>query len=192
MTAWEQVLLQPTASAPPDHVARFVADAEERMARFLSDREDERVPAFVASSGHLVWDALRRISEDGLASGWTFCEWGSGIGLVTGLAALAGFDARGIEIESDLVEPSRDLLRSHAIEARIDEGSYLPTGAFTDEMEGERFAPADANVIYAFPWPAEEKVLERVFLRFAPRNSLFVTFHGGLNLRIRRNPYTVP
>ena len=41
-------------------------------------------------------------------------------------------------------------------------------------------------MVYAYPWPAEEKVLDRVFLRFAPVGSLLVTFHGGLDLRIRR------
>jgi hypothetical protein len=106
--------------------------------------------------------------------------------VVTALAAFAGFEARGIEIEPVLVALSRDLLAVHAVPVRIEEGSYLPSGVFTDEIAAESFAPARAAVVYAYPWPAEEEVVARVFLRFAPADALLVTFHGGVDLRIRR------
>jgi hypothetical protein len=186
MTAWEPISIRPSRSAPPDPVARLVEDARARTDALLAARDDERVPAFAASDGPLAWNVLTRIREDGLASGPRFVEWGSGLGVMTGLAALAGFEARGIEIGPSLVAASRDLLRAHGIEARIEEGTYAPPGAFADEMTLETFPPAEADVIYAYPWPAEEAVVSRVFLRYAPPEALLVTFHGGADLRVRR------
>ena len=65
-----------------------------------------------AEGGHSINESLgvlRALSEGGLARGWRFCEWGSGFGVVVGLAALVEFDACGIEIEALLVAEARKL-----------------------------------------------------------------------------------
>ncbi|MCP5067966.1 MAG: hypothetical protein GY946_15500, partial [bacterium] len=64
---------------------------------------------FVGSELTTVDRALSRIQAECLARGPVFCEWGSGLGGVCGVAALNGFTPLGIEIQKDLVESARAL-----------------------------------------------------------------------------------
>ncbi len=54
-----------------------------------------------------------------------FCEWGSGIGVVTAMAEMLGFEACGIEIDAPLAAASRELLRDFKLSAPIETGDYL-------------------------------------------------------------------
>jgi hypothetical protein len=184
--------LVPEPVPPEGRAGALVADAERRVERFLESESIERIPGFVVGNAWLAWDALTRIREEGLAPGPRFCEWGSGFGIVTGLAALAGFDACGIEIEPELVEHSRALLADHGIPAEFHRGSYVPDGARTDEIdEGALdrdlgFGAADFDVVYAYPWPVEEDLVACLFAAHAPPGALLLTFHGRRDLRVRR------
>src|SRR5262245_56041899 len=93
----------PPVDLPADAV-RFIREAEERIEQFQSEC---RVPAFVPCDYRAAFSVLRGLAEGGLARGWRFCEWGSGFGVVVGLAALVEFDACGIEIEESLVREAR-------------------------------------------------------------------------------------
>jgi len=192
MPGLTRIAFTPEAESPGGPAAAFVEDAERRIRRFEKSDSAERVPAFFASDPRIVWNALVRIRDEALAPGRRFCEWGSGFGVVAGLAALAGYDSCGVEIDRGLVECSRGLLADHGISARIHRGSYVPPGAFTGETDApalERelgFSPAAFDVVYAFPWPAEEELIARLFTAGAPEGSLLVTFYGGADLRLRR------
>lgn len=176
----------PDAWTLPVPVQSFVADAEARMQRFRQSPDAPRIAAFVASNPRLAWHALRRIRDEDLAIGDTFIEWGSGFGAISGLAAFAGFTARGLEVEPALVAESRQLLAAHDLSTIIDTGSYLPPGAFRNEMTSETFAPADADVVYVYPWPAEQQLIREIFRRFGRDNALLVSFTGGIGLEIHR------
>ena len=69
---------------------------------------------FVPCNYEMFWDIL-----DAQPRG-TFCEYGSGFGIATGLAELLGFDALWIELSPDLVAASRDLLGSQELKARLE------------------------------------------------------------------------
>jgi hypothetical protein len=181
---------QPVALDLPAPARALVADAEARIKAFGARPAEQRVPAFVASNPGLVWHALRRIRDEGLAPGNRFIEWGSGFGIVTGLAALAGFAARGIEIAPALIAESRRLLADHRLPAVVETGSYLPPGIYTDEIRAERFPPADADVVYVYPWPAEARLVREVFRRFGRDGALLVSFSGGVGLEIHRRVAT--
>jgi|GEM_PF-960179 len=111
----------------------------------------------------------------------TFVELGSGMGLITILADLLGFEAYGIEIDEDLVEISRDLADRYGSSASFVQGSFVPTH-YRDEialLDGEfytiaegldayaelGFDLADFDLVYAYPWPGEEEWLEELFAR---------------------------
>src|SRR5262245_48123530 len=109
-----EVELTLSDDAVPDDVARLLADAQQRVNQ-LEDETRAAIPAFVPSDFQLAYRALLAIKSARLATGRRFIEWGSGIGAVTCLAVLAGYDAVGIEIEPTLVAIAEDLAQSHNI-----------------------------------------------------------------------------
>src|SRR5438874_6164144 len=90
---------------PPD-VRRFLREADERIDDF---QVWSRVPAFVPCDFEGAYRVLRAIADSTLARGLRFCEWGSGFGVTTCLAAMVGFDACGIEIDGELVAHAQRL-----------------------------------------------------------------------------------
>ena len=70
-----------------DLAADFVCEGKKRFASV-------KCFDFVPSDYDHVWQVL-----DSLPRG-VFCEWGSGMGIITGLAEILGFSAQGIEINT--------------------------------------------------------------------------------------------
>ncbi|MFO0825394.1 MAG: hypothetical protein U0792_20125 [Gemmataceae bacterium] len=183
----------------PADVRRFIADADERIERF---HEGCRVPGFVASDYALAYRRLRDLSASAFTRGRQFCEWGSGLGVVTCLAAMLDFDACGIEIEGDLVNEARQLAADFDNPAEFVQGSFVPRGAerrvyaageyswFTTEgdhaYEELGLDISDMDVVFAYPWPDEEAVTAELFERYAGPGAVLVTYHGTDDLRIRR------
>src|SRR4051812_41645058 len=97
-----EVEFAPRKIAIPPDVAAVLADAHDRIEALDSATRVE-IPAFVHSNFELAYFSLAEILESNLATGRRFIEWGSGIGVVTCLAAGIGFDAVGIEIEPKLI-----------------------------------------------------------------------------------------
>src|SRR5262245_43385985 len=91
-------------SGLPSDVIAFLREADERIERF---HVAGRVPAFVPGDYHGAYVVLRALAQAELAPGTLFCEWGSGFGVVTCLAAMLDFSAHGIEIEGELVDAAR-------------------------------------------------------------------------------------
>ena len=186
--------------APPDDVRAFLDEADRRIERF---QIENHIPGFVPSDFALVYDFLRTIAT-GYSPGNLFCEWGSGFGVVTCLAAMLDFDAHGIEIESDLVLAARQLAEDFAIPAEFALGSFIPKGSKIELGEApfnwlttDAAPPTemdleldDFNVIFAYPWPDEQWVIEDLFERHAANGALLVTYLSDENLRLqrKRNP----
>ena len=76
----------------PPEVRRFIRDADRRIADF---QIWARGPAFVPSNFEPAYRVLRAVTENPVARGTRFCEWGSGFGAVTCLAAMLEFEAVG-------------------------------------------------------------------------------------------------
>jgi hypothetical protein len=191
--------LPPGAPDPPHDVQAFLREAGRRVERF---REGRRLPGFVPSDFGAVYAGLQGLDEENLAPGRWFCEWGSGFGVAACLAALLGFDACGIEIEGELVDESRRLADDFGLPVQFARGSFLPAAADARACAAGGFAwlatgevcghqalgldPDDFDVIFAYPWPDEERLTAALFDRYARPGAVLATYHGGDAVRLRR------
>jgi hypothetical protein len=182
----------------PGDVCAFLREAQARIDCFQRDRI---IPSFVASDFTQVYAVLEYLAQVAVSPGNLFCEWGCGFGVVTCLAAMLDFDACGIEIEGELVDHARQLASDFDLPVEFICGSFIPQGSEdcfrpnqqftwlttdTGPDEDRELGPADFDVIFAYPWPDEEYVVERLFERYAGVGALLVTYHGGEEFRLRR------
>ncbi len=164
----------------------------EQVGKRRSLLTDSERGAFVGSELPAVDRALSRIQAEGLARGPVFCEWGSGLGGACGAAALNGFTPFGIEIQRDFVESARALAENLNLAMVFAEGTFLlpgdedltdpatlHTGLVFDRRAWDELdlAPADCDVVFAYPWPGEESIVDGAFARHASPGALLLTFH---------------
>lgn len=189
----------PTAETPvsDDSLANLVEAVSQRLL-VLTDGEHR---AYVGSELPAVDRALSRIQHEGLARGPVFCDWGSGLGGVCGVAAINGFRPYGIEIQPKLVASARSLAIDLNYAMVFAEGTFLLPGdedlaagahfhtrldfnaRAWDEME---LTPEDCDVVFAYPWPTEEAFVDDVFRRHASANSLLLTYHDLGRVLVQR------
>ncbi len=131
-----------------------------------------------------------------------FCEWGSGLGVVCCLAAMTGFRAFGVEANGRLVRKARRLAADFDLPAEFVRGNYIPRVAAGRLLAGREFAwlsrsgrcghtalgisPDEFDLVYAYPWPDEETLVEQLFDRHARPGALLLTYHGERGLWLRR------
>jgi hypothetical protein len=180
-----------------DSLANLV-DAVNQRLLVLTDGEH---PAYVGSELPAVDRALSRIQNEGLARGPVFCEWGSGLGGVCGVAAINGFTPYGIEIQRELVASARLLASDLNYAMVFAEGTFLLPGdeelaagadshtrlefnaRAWDELE---LTPEDCDVVFAYPWPNEEAFVDNIFRRHASADALLLTFHDLGRMLVQR------
>jgi hypothetical protein len=188
-----------TRSAFPGDVRALLREASQRLRRL---QQELYVPGFIPSDFRYVYRALRAVTAADLVPGDRFCEWGSGLGVVTCLAAMMGFDACGIEIEAELVDAARELADDFGLSAEFVHGSFIPGGRRADAVCARSFAwletgktgayrelgsdPDEFELIFAYPWPDEEGPTGDLFEHYAADGAVLLTFHGGDKLRFRR------
>jgi hypothetical protein len=181
----------------PGDVRAFLREADRRVRRYL---RDGHAPAFVPSDYRHAYQALRAVADASPAGGGLFCEWGSGLGVVACLASLLGFDACGIEAEGGLVDEARRLADDFGLPVEFAHGSFLPAGY--DAGDPDEFAwlatgvgsgygelglgPDDFDVIFAYPWPDEERLTAALFAHRARAGAILVTYHATDDLRLKR------
>jgi len=186
----------------PSEVAAFLADAGARIDAFFDRWKKASSLGFFPSDYEPVYAVLKSIrkSDPGATR---LCEWGSGFGVIAGLASTLGYEACGIEIDRRCVIASRSLLKDHGLEVEILEGSFIPeeyaerkwtvasdgTGTILcgagaiDEVDVEI---ADFDVIFAFPWPDEEEMYFDLFSLYAAVGSLLVTYSAIEGICVQR------
>jgi hypothetical protein len=193
------VRLETEAAQPPRDVRHFLREAGRRIERF---QIDHNIPAFVPSDFAKTYGVLKALTATGVAGGNLFCEWGSGFGVVACLAAMLEFDACGIEIEGELVDAARLLADDFDLPVEFIRGSFIPKGSKVRLDAGDGFSwlttddggaheemglgPDDFDLIFAYPWPDEEKKVSALFERHAGAGAVLLTYHGGEELRLRR------
>jgi hypothetical protein len=186
----------------PGIVAEFIRESQRRIDRFAESSRSEPIPAFVPSDFAAAYRTLTAISSLSLATGQLFCEWGSGFGVVTGLAAMAEYDASGIEIEPLLVEEARQLAEDFQLPCEFACGSFIPDEADEIALSPSELAwlstdaPAayselqlnvdDFDIIYAYPWPDEQDILGELFDQFASDGALLCTYESPEEILVRR------
>ncbi len=189
-----------------DDVVAFLREADLRVSKFVRD-SPIRVTGFVPSDFVTVYQALRAITEAKLAPGTSLCEWGSGFGVVASLAAMLGFKVCGIEIERGLVDASRRLADDFDLPVEFVHGSFVPPGAqaYAEETYADNNAgyfwlvtdaddayeeleldPDDFDVVFAYPWPGEECLIEILFEKYAAEEALLLTYNQFNSVRLRR------
>ena len=199
------VILPAGLAVVREREADFLREADRRIDEFLDSRRDRSVKGFVPSDFVTVYSALRAIADAPVAPGSVFCEWGSGLGVVASLAAMLGFDAWGIEIDRDLVAASEALADEFDLPVTFVCGNFIPPGgdACGDEagepawlaMGGANaydemaLDPEDFDVIFAYPWPGEERVIAEMFARHAAVGAVLLTYHGLEGMRLRRKVF---
>ena len=126
----------------------------------------------------------------------------SGLGVVSCLAALAGFRASGVEARGRLVRGARQLAARFDLPAEFARGSFFPKEGSGRLLAGREFAwlstggrcghealgagPEEFDLIYAYPWPDEEALVAETFEARASCGALLLTYHGEFGLRLRR------
>ncbi|MBM4005287.1 MAG: class I SAM-dependent methyltransferase [Planctomycetes bacterium] len=185
-------------------VPGFVASRFEEVYRLLLAMKEEGPDQVTGFQGTRInGSRLRKIR----LKETRFCEWGSGFGVVASMASELGFQACGIEIERELVEQARWLARDFSIDVHFHQGSFIPPGgeryaerAYVDSVDGiawlttdaqsdlveRELAPDEFDIIFAYPWPDEERAIELLFLRFAAEGAVLITQQANAELRVRR------
>jgi len=168
----------------------FIQNAMKRIEIFRS--ENERFPGFEPSNYFAAAGVLHAIRRQRSTSDHRFCEWGSGFGVVTCLASMAGFDAWGIEAEEKLVKSARQLARDFGLGVQFHQGSYKTDPAINPEADTSTengrpaLSPFDCSVIYIYPWPAETAHITQRFEQLAHPGTWLVSYRGGGRFRIQR------
>ena len=157
-------------------------------------------PRYVGSDLVVIQRGLVRIQGEGLARGPVFCDWGSGLGGVCAVAALNGFEPFGIEIEGGMVDSARELAEELELPMSFAAGTFLLPGdenlvadktntALAFDGLGWKtlgLLPRDCDVVFAYPWPGDEGLVDAVFARHASPGALLLTFHDKDYLLLQR------
>ena len=196
----------------PDDVVELIRVAELRTTDLMS-RSTGAATGFVPSNASTLFQALRTICDCQLANGNSFCEWGSGVGTVTCVAAKLGWDAHGIEIDYELVDQSMQLASEFSLAAEFVQGSFLPPTrrqfaeeAFRDNLGrypwlNNRADDADENlgrgiesfdVVFADPWPGEMYYIEQVFISESADGALLLIYDDSAGISVWRKVTHLP
>lgn len=190
----------------PDDVAALLREADLRINEFIRN-DTSGGTGFIPSDFVTVYHALRAVTEANLAAGNSFCEWGSGFGVVTSLAAMLGFDASGVEIKGDLVDAAQQLADDFELSPQFVHGSFIPSGAEAeveqayadsaadsshlvtdaddayDELELD---PDDFDLVFTYPWPGEEVLVAILFEKYAADGALLMMYDQYDSVKLQR------
>ena len=185
-------------------------EIEDFLGNVANDVEEHRVDTaktfqgFVPSNYRSVYQCLKAIVDQRLLSGERFCEWGSGIGVVSSLAAMLGPESYGIEYQRDLCAVAEKISDEYEIPVDIINGSFIPTdseklveAAFA-EYDGELslltepgdayeeidLAVSDFDLIFSYPWPNDFELICKLFECNASVGALLLVFdtQDGMSL----------
>jgi predicted O-methyltransferase YrrM len=157
---------------------------------------EDRHHLFIPCDHHGAYGALCELRDRAT----TFVELGSGAGVVTILADLLGFEAYGIELEPWLVERARTLAEDFGSGAVFAEGTFVPPD-YQEEVEhlsGDFHTPttgahaleeldlelSDFDLLFAYPWPGEERWLQELLRRHARPGALLLTYEVCEGFRV--------
>jgi hypothetical protein len=82
-----EIILATVDSKLPKPVKALIKEGDRRIDKLFADRGEQPHRGFIPSDYEHVATVLSSIRSEDLALGSTFCEWGSGLGIATCLAA---------------------------------------------------------------------------------------------------------
>ena len=192
--------------AVPADVQQVLTASHSGVSKYLDDYRVQP-SGFVPSNPELVYFALRTIIDSHCYDGKSFCEWGSGYGTATCLAAILGFDACGIEIEPNLVAASTEFAGHFELPAVFAQGSFVPTQSASLSEEAFRDTdgrypwlknkaasayrklgrdPDSFDVVFAYPWPGEEYFVTQLFDSSAAPGALLLRYSDNGEMTLLR------
>jgi len=211
--ALEAIAMEASEARVSDAVARLIATCSRGWERFFADYDDHQAPRFVPSVPERVFAVLEEVTTRQLPPTRVFCEWGSGFGTATCLAALLGYEAYGLEIDAELVRLSRAIARRLRIPVQMLCTSLFPAGygAYAGvhgaalvtpasvrdhhdpaeaqgplRYDGMAIAIADIGVFFAYPWPEERALMRQLFEAVAREGAILVVYHTATDIRVLR------
>ena len=209
--ALEAIAMEGPEARVSDHVARLIATCSRGWEQFFADHDDHHAPRFVPSVPERVFAVLEEVTRRQLPPTRVFCEWGSGFGTATCLAALLGYEAYGLEIDEELVRRSRAIARRLGIRVQMLCTSLFPEGyeaysggdraamvtlaSVSDpnaaargplRYDGMEIAIADIGLFFAYPWPEERALMRQLFEAVARVGALLVVYHTDTDIRVWR------
>jgi hypothetical protein len=197
----------------PAAVAQWIAESDRRIDEFFHSERNRKLPKYLPSDPDLLFAVLHSITADDLPLGRVFCEWGSGFGVGTGIAALLGYEAWGIEWEDELVGIAEQLALDLGVEANFLATSYLPEGYESAEGVGGEILIRDAvfthpdeaagrvgeigyegmdrdlsevDVFYVYPWPYQQEFMHQLFDELAVEGAILITYLGSGEISVWR------
>ena len=178
----EEIAFSFETVAPPSHLTEALSDAEALRDAFYDRKGADRIPAFTGTDPLIAWSILSCLRDQVPDFGETFCEWGSGLGVVTCVAEGLGWRASGLEIDPRLVEAANAFADKHGFDAKFRVGSYREDNA------GMKPDPGlfDTDVIFAYTWPAEIESVTEIVRGSARPGTLFVRYLGGIQVSVFR------
>ncbi len=198
----KQIDLVVDESPLPERVTQWLAAGRARIERYWDQFTKKPLPQYIECDFDYVAAAMRTVVDRGLNDGQLFCEWGCGFGVVTGIAAVLGLDAIGIEAEPFLCDQARKLFAQNDVRGEIWQGNFLPDGARELALDTDplvslthsipaAYAKHDVQLsdfafIFVYPWPGEEHFLRSVFNRFARPGAIMLQFRGPYHVELYR------
>jgi SAM-dependent methyltransferase len=180
----------------------ILADADQVLQAYWDQWTKKPIEQYVACDFRDVWRALAQLTESKMANGNTFCEWGCGFGIVTGLASQLGWESIGIEAEPFLVDQANRFLARNRLKGEILHGNFLPRGSeqladsqsnhaslfhqVANAYETHDLQLDDYALVFAYPWPGEHYFLQEVFRRYAGDGALMLMFLGPYEIELYR------
>ncbi|MFT4541372.1 MAG: SAM-dependent methyltransferase [Planctomycetota bacterium] len=175
-----------TLSIDPDLFADLVQMGAASWSEFIGERSDFQ--ALIPADPILARERLSELKP----SSHTFLELGCGVGVITILADLLGYEAYGIEIEPLLLDRAESLSLHCGSKATFCEGSFVPT-EYRDEIglmsldfptktEGDdAYAElgmkiSDFDLVYVYPHPDEEEWMHELVHRFRGPTTQLMTY----------------
>lgn len=165
----------------PHHVEILLQQTAEAMEDWQGNRENH---TFVPADYVLVFDALCALRPRMTVPKPYFLEWGSGVGIVTLLAATLGWSASGIELQPGLVRESRSIARMFDIPATFINGSFFPQDK--EAVDNLEEICRKVNLLYVYPWPDQELEIFDLFDRIAKPGTFLLTYYGTEDVRVFR------
>src|SRR5215813_7036963 len=206
--ALEAIAMEGPEARVSDQVARLIETCSRGWERFFADHDDQ-APRFVPSMPERVFAVLEEVTTRNLPPNRVFCEWGSGFGTATCLAALLGYEAYGLEIDEELVRLSRAIARRLGIPVKMLCTSLFPVGYEASSgvngaalvtpasvrdhhdtaetrgplrYDGMAIAIADIGLFFAYPWPEERELMRQLFEAVARAGALLVVYHTDIRV----------
>ena len=162
---------------------------------------------FVQSDYTTVYAALQAVLGTPGSACRSFCEWGSGLGVVTSLASMLELSALWDRDRPEAGGSGRRVGSRFRTGCRVHSWQLHPAPGGSDRRTGLRrqcgrdvlardehdnaydelgLDVDDFDLIFAYPWPGEQQVVEQLFDRFAARGALLLLYDQFDSVRLLR------